>query len=284
MMHRMNEEFGGILNKAIDIFHNTHPQHFLHQLVSSQLDVDRLDYLCRDSFFCGVNEGTVASARIIKMLNVLNDNLVVEAKGIYSIEKFLVARRLMYWQVYLHKTSVAAEQMLINILRRAKLLATSGTNLQGSEALQFFLHHTITQEDFKSSTTLDMYAMLDDSDIWSALKMWCSHPDKVLSLLCKAFINRNLFKVKVLNEPIDVKKVSQLKKSYQQAWDISEEESDYFWGIQSVSTDTYSPSDDRINILYNDGSIKDISDASDMLNINVLTKKVRKDYFYYTRL
>ena len=126
--------------------------------------------------------------------------------------------------------------------------------------------------------------MLDDSDIWSALKMWCAHPDKVLSLLCKAFINRNLFKVKILNEPVDVKKVALLKKSYQKQWNLSEEESDFFWGLQSVSTDTYSPSDDRINILYNDGSIKDISDASDMLNINVLTKKVRKDYFYYTRL
>lgn len=284
MMERMNREFGGLLDNAISIFRNTHPQHFLHQLVSSQLDVDRLDYLCRDSFFCGVNEGTVASARIIKMLNVVNDNLVVEAKGIYSIEKFLVARRLMYWQVYLHKTSVAAEQMLINILKRAKALASEGAELPASEALHFFLHHPITKQDFNTEHTLDMYAMLDDSDIWSALKMWCAHPDKVLSLLCKAFINRNLFKVKILNEPVDVKKVALLKKSYQKQWNLSEEESDFFWGIQSVSTDTYSPSDDRINILYNDGSIKDISDASDMLNINVLTKKVRKDYFYYTRL
>lgn len=284
MMERMNREFGGLLDNAISIFRNTHPQHFLHQLVSSQLDVDRLDYLCRDSFFCGVNEGTVASARIIKMLNVVNDNLVVEAKGIYSIEKFLVARRLMYWQVYLHKTSVAAEQMLINILKRAKALASEGAELPASEALHFFLYHPITKQDFNTEHTLDMYAMLDDSDIWSALKMWCAHPDKVLSLLCKAFINRNLFKVKILNEPVDVKKVAQLKKSYQKQWNLSEEESDFFWGIQSVSTDTYSPSDDRINILYNDGSIKDISDASDMLNINVLTKKVRKDYFYYTRL
>lgn len=284
MMQRMNKEFGGILDKAIDIFHNTHHQHFLHQLVSSQLDVDRLDYLCRDSFFCGVNEGTVASARIIKMLNVLNDNLVVESKGIYSIEKFLVARRLMYWQVYLHKTSVAAEQMLINILKRAKSLAMKGIQIQGSDALQFFLHQDIKKEDFNTNQTLDMYAMLDDSDIWSAIKMWCTHPDKVLSLLCNAFINRKLFKVKILNEPVDVKKVAQLKLSYQKTWNISEEESDFFWGIQSVSTDTYSPSDDRINILYNDGTIKDISDASDMLNINVLTKKVRKDYFYYTLL
>ena len=284
MMERMNREFGGLLDNAISIFRNTHPQHFLHQLVSSQLDVDRLDYLCRDSFFCGVNEGTVASARIIKMLNVVNDNLVVEAKGIYSIEKFLVARRLMYWQVYLHKTSVAAEQMLINILKRAKALASEGAELPASEALHFFLYHPITKQDFNTEHTLDMYAMLDDSDIWSALKMWCAHSDKVLSLLCKAFINRNLFKVKILNEPVDVKKVAQLKKSYQKQWNLSEEESDFFWGIQSVSTDTYSPSDDRINILYNDGSIKDISDASDMLNINVLTKKVRKDYFYYTRL
>lgn len=284
MMERMNREFGGLLDNAISIFRNTHPQHFLHQLVSSQLDVDRLDYLCRDSFFCGVNEGTVASARIIKMLNVVNDNLVVEAKGIYSIEKFLVARRLMYWQVYLHKTSVAAEQMLINILKRAKALASEGAELPASEALHFFLYHPITKQDFNTEHTLDMYAMLDDSDIWSALKMWCAHPDKVLSLLCKAFINRNLFKVKILNEPVDVKKVALLKKSYQKQWNLSEEESDFFWGIQSVSTDTYSPSDDRINILYNDGSIKDISDASDMLNINVLTKKVRKDYFYYTRL
>ena len=190
----------------------------------------------------------------------------------------------MYWQVYLHKTSVAAEQMLINILKRAKSLAMKGMQIQGSDALQFFLHQDIKKEDFNTNQTLDMYAMLDDSDIWSAIKMWCTHPDKVLSLLCNAFINRKLFKVKILNEPVDVKKVAQLKLSYQKTWNISEEESDFFWGIQSVSTDTYSPSDDRINILYNDGSIKDISDASDMLNINVLTKKVRKDYFYYTLL
>lgn len=284
MMARMNEEFNGLLTRAISVFQNSHQQHFLHQLVSGQLDVDRLDYLCRDSFFCGVNEGTVASARIIKMLNVFEDNLVVEAKGIYSIEKFLVARRLMYWQVYLHKTSVAAEQMLMKILKRAKMLASEGKMLPASEALRFFLYNTVTKKDFNTTEALDRYAMLDDSDIWSALKMWCTHQDKVLSLLCTAFINRNLFKVKILNEPLDVKKVASLKKNYQKQWNLSEEESDYFWGIQSVSTDTYSPSDDRINILYNDGTVKDISDASDMLNINVLTKKVRKDYFYYTRL
>lgn len=284
MMERINAETHGQLDRAISIFKNTHPQRFLHQLVSSQLDMDRLDYLCRDSFFCGVNEGTVASARIIKMLNVVDDRLVIEAKGIYSIEKFLVARRLMYWQVYLHKTSVAAEQMLIKILQRAQELAERGEDLFASPALRFFLYKRVNKEDFSDPHTLDMYAALDDSDIWTAIKVWAEHEDKVLSLLCRAFANRRLFKVKVLTDVVPESESVRLKEQYKGAWGLSDEETDYFWGVQTVSTDTYNATDDRINILYNDGTIKDIAEASDMLNIQVLTKKVEKHFLYYTQL
>ena len=284
MMERINADTHGQLDRAISIFKNTHPQCFLHQLVSSQLDMDRLDYLCRDSFFCGVNEGTVASARIIKMLNVVDDRLVIEAKGIYSIEKFLVARRLMYWQVYLHKTSVAAEQMLIKILQRAQELARRGEELFASPALRFFLYKRVNKEDFADPHTLDMYAALDDSDIWTAIKVWAEHDDKVLSLLCKAFVNRRLFKVKVLTDSVPESESERLKKQYKGALGLSDEETNFFWGVQTVSTDTYNATDDRINILYNDGTIKDIADASDMLNIQVLTKKVEKHFLYYTQL
>ena len=283
-MERINADTHGQLDRAISIFKNTHPQRFLHQLVSSQLDMDRLDYLCRDSFFCGVNEGTVASARIIKMLNVVDDRLVIEAKGIYSIEKFLVARRLMYWQVYLHKTSVAAEQMLIKILQRAQELARRGEELFASPALRFFLYKRVNKEDFADPHTLDMYAALDDSDIWTAIKVWAEHEDKVLSLLCRAFANRRLFKVKVLTDVVPESESVRLKEQYKGAWGLSDEETDYFWGVQTVSTDTYNATDDRINILYNDGTIKDIAEASDMLNIQVLTKKVEKHFLYYTQL
>ena len=194
MMKRMNDEYDGKLTLALEIFTNNYHKHFLHQLVSSQLDMDRLDYLSRDSFYCGVSEGIVGSARIIKMLNVHNDKLVVEAKGIYSIEKFLVARRLMYWQVYLHKTSTAAEIMLINILRRAKELSSRGVELFGPPALLYFLSREITFSDFDNSPeALDNFAMLDDSDILCAVKVWSNHTDLVLSTLCHDFSNRKLF-------------------------------------------------------------------------------------------
>lgn len=285
MMQKINREMDGKLEMALEIFTNTYPKKFLHQLVSSQLDMDRLDYLSRDSFYSGVSEGIIGAARIIKMLNIHNDQLVIEAKGIYSIEKFLVARRLMYWQVYLHKTSVAAEQMLLNILKRAKELATCNVELFGSPALHYFLYNEVTQQHFETSEdALEHFAMLDDSDVICAIKVWSTHPDLVLSTLCKAFTNRRLFKVEIGTAPIDEIRRNEQLKQYIAHFNVSEKEAAYFMGEEVVSTDTYSPEDDNINILYKDGSVKDIADASDMLNITVLTKKVEKHYFCFYRL
>jgi HD superfamily phosphohydrolase len=285
MMEKINLEMDGKLDMTLSIFTNNYPKKFLHQLVSSQLDMDRLDYLSRDSFFCGVSEGIIGSARIIKMLNIHNDQLVVEAKGIYSIEKFLVARRLMYWQVYLHKTAVAAEKMLINILKRAKYLASRKVELFASPALHYFLCNEINKNNFlNSEEALDQFAMLDDSDIICSIKVWSSHHDIVLSTLCKAFTNRQLFKVEIETEAIDESKRQQYLKQYKNHFNVTTSEAEYFMGDETVSTDTYSAKDDNINILYKDGTIKDIAEASDLLNISVLTKKVVKHFFCFFRI
>jgi len=285
MMQKINSEMKGKLDMALDIFTNNYPKKFLHQLVSGQLDMDRLDYLSRDSFFSGVSEGIIGAARIIKMLNIHNDQLVVEAKGIYSIEKFLVARRLMYWQVYLHKTSVAAENMLMNILKRAKELAKNDIELFSTPALHYFLYNEVNKQSFMhSEEALENFVLLDDSDIISAIKVWSFHPDIVLSTLCYAFTNRRLFKIEIQTEANNEAKRLVYLKQYMDYFGISSEEAAYFTGEEVVSTDTYSPQDDNINILYKDGTIKDIAEASDMLNITVLTKKVEKNYFYYFSL
>lgn len=285
MMQKINAEMDGKLEMAIAIFKNKHPKRFLHQLVSGQLDMDRLDYLSRDSFYSGVSEGIIGAARIIKMLNLHNDQLVVEAKGIYSIEKFLVARRLMYWQVYLHKTSVAAEIMLMNILRRAKELARRGEILFATPALHYFLYNEINKERFThSEEALEHFAMLDDSDIVSAIKVWASHSDIVLSTLCRNFTNRKLFKVEIVTDSVNLEKQQAYTEQYITHFSISKADAEYFWGLETVSTDTYSPADDNINILYKDGTIKDIAEASDMLNITVLTKKAEKHFFCYYRI
>ncbi|MEZ7867004.1 MAG: HD domain-containing protein [Paludibacteraceae bacterium] len=287
MMQRINDDFDGRLETALQIFTNQYPKHFLHQLVASQLDMDRLDYLSRDSFFCGVSEGIIGASRIIKMLNLHNDKLVVEAKGIYSIEKFLVARRLMYWQVYLHKTSVAAEKMLINILKRAKEIASQGVELFGSPALKYFLYNNISRNDFiQTAETLDHFAMLDDADVLCAIKVWSEQcKDTVLAALCSQFANRKLFKVESLTgkQQGDELREKYLKK-YQEHFGISANEAAYFIGEEVVSTDTYSPEDESISILYKDGTIKDIADASDMLNIQVLTKTVEKHFLCYCKI
>lgn len=285
MMRKINGEMNGKLDMALAIFSNNYPKKFLHQLVSSQLDMDRLDYLSRDSFFSGVSEGIIGAARIIKMLNIHNDQLVVEAKGIYSIEKFLVARRLMFWQVYLHKTSVAAEKMLMNILKRAKELANKGEKLFASPALHYFLYNDINKQNFiHSEEALQNFSMLDDSDVICAIKVWSTLSDIVLSNLCKAFTNRHLFKIEILSEAIDKAKRDIYLKQYSEHFGINTNDAAYFMGEEVVSTDTYTPQDDNINILYKDGTIKDIAEASDMLNINVLTKKVEKHYFCYFKL
>lgn len=286
MMEKMRDELAEqdreLLNLAIAIFKDEYPKHFLHQLISSQLDVDRLDYLCRDSFFCGVTEGSVASARILKMMNVTADgHLVVEAKGIYSVEKFLVARRLMYWQVYLHHTSVAAEQLLIKILERAKVLAKQGIELFCSPALHYFLYNRITSEVFvQNPNALNQYAMLDDADLLSAIKVWIGCEDKVLSELCQCFTNRRLFKGKLLDQPLSTEQVEALSEQYAERFGIDKADAHYFF-VEHVSTsNTYSEKGEAIGILYKDGMVKDIADASDMLSMESLTFKPQKRYLF----
>lgn len=285
MMEKMNAETGGKLAMPIAIFRNQYPKKYLHQMVSGQLDMDRLDYLSRDSFFCGVSEGIIGASRIIKMLNLHNGQLVVESKGIYSIEKFLVARRLMYWQVYLHKTSVAAEKMLMNILKRAKELASQGVGLFATPALHYFLYKDVSWSDFSDTGEgLKYFVLLDDSDFFSAIKVWADHPDKVLSLLCQSFMNRRLFKVEIRTAPTSDEEIAAKQKEYSLKLGISEKDASYFIGDERVSTDTYSPEDESIQILMKDGSIQDIAVASDMLNIEVLTKKVEKYFFCYFKI
>ncbi len=284
LMNRLNKELGGKLDMCIDIFTDKYPKHFLHQLVSGQLDVDRLDYLRRDSFFSGVTEGNIGSARIIKMLDVRNDKLVVESKGIYSIENFLMSRRLMYWQVYLHKTAVAAEHMLINTLQRAKELTLAGTDLFGSPALKYFLENEVTTDVFnRDHLALDNFVNLDDNDLWCSLKVWSKHSDTVLSVMSEALVDRKLFKIEISAEPISQKRVKDLTEVYMERFDISEHEASYFVLADAISTNMYNEKDDSIDILFNDGSIKDIADASDMLNIQLLSKRVQKYYVSYLR-
>ncbi|MBO4249976.1 MAG: HD domain-containing protein [Paludibacteraceae bacterium] len=272
------------LDMAIAIFKNEYPKHFLHQLISSQLDVDRMDYLCRDSFFTGVQEGRVASERLLKMLDVRDDKLVVQVKGIYSVEKFLVARRLMYWQVYLHKTSVAAEQHLIKILSRAKELAQS-QELFCSPALRYFLYRHVTFDMFSpTSEALDQYALLDDNDVLSAIKAWISGPDKVLSRLSESFINRQLFRGELLTAPLTDEQKSALNQYYATTLGISEEEAQYMWSEHVSTSNTYSEKADSIDILYSDGTVRDIADASEILDLEALTRKPTKRYLFKYRL
>ncbi len=271
-------EASAIMNLAIRIFKDEYEKHFLHQLISSQLDVDRLDYLCRDSFFCGVTEGSVASARILKMMNVKDGRLVVEAKGFYSIEKFLVARRLMYWQVYLHHTSVAAEQLLIKILTRAKELVNSGVELFASPALKYFLQDASNTKDL-----LKWYAALDDSDLLSAIKVWINSGDKVLGVLCECFSNRQLFKGKLLSSSLTEEERKVLCDKYVARFGVSKAEAEYFF-VEHVSTsNTYSEKGEAIDILYKDGSVRDIAEASEMLNMETLTYKPQRIYLFYLK-
>ena len=285
LMERINKEMNGQLNLAIQIFKDEYPKKFLHQLVSGQLDMDRLDYLRRDSFYTGVTEGNIGSARIIQMLDVKDDQLVVESKGIYSIENFLTARRLMYWQVYLHKTSVAYERMLISALLRAKELASKGVELFASPAFRFFLYNNIDKEEFyHNPECLENFIQLDDNDIWTSLKVWSTHTDKILSTLSSGMINRRLFKVEVSSEPASDERIEELKDIISAHLGIHREDAHYFGSVPRIEKNMYDPADDSIDILYNDGSIKNIAEASDMLNISLLSKKVRKYYLCYQRL
>ena len=284
LMDRINRSLNGKLDMTIAIFKNEYPKKFLHQLVSGQLDMDRLDYLSRDSFFTGVTEGNIGSARIIKMLNLKDDRLVIEAKGIYSTENFLMARRLMYWQVYLHKTTVAAEKMLINTLNRAKFLVQQGLDLPASPSLLYFLQNHIDQSVFeKKPETLDNFIDLDDNDIWCALKLWSKHPDKVLSILSSGLINRNLFKIEIKADPFENCVLEDKIQHYVKQLGVTEIEAGYFVSADEISTNMYSEADDSIDILFKNGETKDIAEASDMLNIQLLSKKVKKYYLCYLK-
>lgn len=283
-MENLNKEFKGKLNTAIEIFTNKYPKKFLHQLVSSQLDMDRLDYLKRDSFFTGVSEGIISTDRIIAMLNVKNDVLAVEEKGIYSVEKFIVARRLMYWQVYYHKTTVAAEQLLVMILKRAKELTKKGTKLFATPALDYFLKNEFKISDFeKNNLVLSTFAKLDDYDIQTSVKVWEDCHDKILAMLCVNFNARNLFKVKIQNKSFSKEKITKIRKAVQEKFQLSFEETNYFVIADTISNNAYNPLSDKINILFKDGKLEDITKASDQLNLQVLSTKVEKFFLCYPR-
>lgn len=285
LMDRLNKDFKGKLTLAIEIFNNRYKKKFLHQLVSSQLDMDRLDYLKRDSFFTGVSEGVVSSDRIIKMLNVVNDKLVVEEKGIYSIEKFIIARRLMYWQVYLHKTVLSAENLLVNILLRAKELAENRIDLFCSPDLKKFLYNRFDKKSFKNNPELiDDFANLDDYDIFSAIKVWSRCEDQILSYLCKSLISRKLFKIEIQNQEFDKKKVKEISQRIMKQFSIGEKDIHYLFLNKSVANEIYSVNKIGIGILFRNGKVKDISQSSDQLNVEVLNKTVKKYFLCYPKL
>ncbi len=283
IMRRINQQMGGRLDLAIDIFNNSYHKRFLNQLVSGQLDMDRLDYLKRDSFFTGVSEGVIGSDRIIKMLNLSHGEVVVEAKGIYSIEKFLVARRLMYWQVYLHKTVMVSEQMLIQILRRAKLLFQGGDDIFMPPALAFFWKNNGCDiEMLNSDEGVSNFTMIDDDDIMYAVKMWMSHKDIVLGKLATDFINRKLFKVEVQRVPFSKDRVMELKQNVAKmigGADLA----DYFVVEKQLSNFAYSSGDEQINIQYSNGDVSNIIDASDMFNVAMLDSEATKYHLCYPR-
>lgn len=284
IMNKLNGEFHGQLTLAIKIFKNQYTKHFLHQLVSSQLDTDRMDYLNRDSFFTGVSEGVISFDRIIKMLHVSNNQLVVEQKGIYSIEKFLIARRLMYWQVYLHKTVVSAEQMLIQALRRAKELTLQGHSLYASPSLQHFLKNHISQDAFEGSPNhLYHFSRLDDTDILSSLKEWCHAPDFALSYLCKGLMNRNLNRVEMSDTPPEKAYIQSLLEKAMEKFGIPMNEAEYLIYSKSIFNNAYEPGQENIKILMKNGSLQDITQASDLSNLEALSKQVTKYIVSYPK-
>ena len=284
MMEQINREMKGELNLALKIFKNEYPKKFLHQLISSQLDMDRLDYLRRDSFFTGVTEGNIGSARIIKILDVVDDRLVVNSKGLYSIEHYLMARRLMYWQVYMHKTTVSSEKVLVNALLRAKHLAYEGKDIFATPCLKYFLYNDIDAETFKNSEEAQKkYAMLDDNDIWSSLKVWTESSDKTLSILSSNILNRNLFKIDITDKPADSEQIHGIRTKLADYFGISYEEARYLMSDGMIQKDMYDVNDEHISILFKDNTVKDISEASEVMNIALLSKKIRKYYFCYQR-
>lgn len=284
IMQILNQELAGKLELALQIFTNSYARNFFHQLVSSQLDVDRLDYLNRDSFYTGVSEGKIGAGRIIKMLDVVNDRLVVEEKGIYSIENFLVSRRLMYWQVYLHKTAISAEQMLLRILQRARLLTQAGQPVQASLPLQFFLSHNVTLEEFRrNDTAFQHFITLDDIDIWSGIKQWANHPDSILAFLSRSLLERRLFRVIISSSPFDEEELTLLRQRVRDRYHLSEEDLPYLLIAGTLSNNAYNAEGETIDILTKSGTVVDVALASDLPNIRALSKNVEKHYVCFPK-
>ncbi|MBS1940864.1 MAG: HD domain-containing protein [Bacteroidetes bacterium] len=283
VMDTLNKAFGGALETGIRIFRNQHPKRFLHQLVSGQLDMDRMDYLNRDSFYTGVSEGVIGGDRIIKMLQVVDDRLVVEEKAIYSIEKFIVARRLMYWQVYLHKTVVACEQMLVQTLRRAKALGLEGEAIFGSPALLGFLGQRRGRDSFNDPSVLAQFMRLDDHDIMGAVKVWADHPDKVLARLATDLVQRRTLRIKLRNEPWEAAQVGRIRKEFAQQMGITEEQAALFVLAGRVVNNAYDSTHDGIQLLFKSGKLKDIAQASDNLGIAAMSGAVEKHYLAFPR-
>lgn len=285
IMNELNKEFKGKLSLAIKIFNDQYKKHFLHQLVSSQLDMDRLDYLKRDSFFTGVSEGVISSDRIIKMLNVVNNQLVVEQKAIYSIEKFLIARRLMYWQVYLHKTVLSAETLLVNILKRAKELSANGKVLFATPVLQLFLQNDYSKVDFeKDRSLLEKFSKLDDNDVVASIKVWADDSDRILSLLCTKLLERKLYKIELQSLQIPTAHKNKLIEKACKHYKVNRQEAAaYFVYNSSVNNSAYNANSFNINVLMNNGTLMDVAAASDQLNIQSLSKTVTKYFICYPK-
>lgn len=282
-MQQLNKEFNGALDLSLKIFQNTYKRKFFHQLVSSQLDIDRLDYLKRDCFFTGVLEGTIGVDRIISMLTVHRDQLVVEEKGIYSIESFLNARRLMYWQVYLHKTTISAERMVVNLIKRAQYLVKSGKNLPASDALGFFLGQSTTIENFRENKKiLNAFGQLDDHDIWGAIKLWRNHPDSILSALCNMLLERKLFQIRLSIDPIKKDQVEGIRAHVSKTYRTLRADSSYFFSYGYVTNEAYTEGQ-KINLLTRKGELLDIAQASDLPNIKAISKIVKKNYLCWPK-
>lgn len=281
LMKELNKEFNGALSLGIRIFENKYEKPFLHQLVSSQLDMDRLDYLSRDSFYTGVSEGVISNHRIIKMLNVVDGDLVVEEKGIYSIEKFIIARRLMYWQVYLHKTVVSSERLLISILKRAMHCAGRGMDLFASPALRFFLLGNFTEKDFQENKdVIRQFVLLDDADILGAIKVWCTHPDPILSDLCKRLVNRKLLRVIINDKPFDESTTKNLRSQTREVYNLFEDEVEYYFQTGVLENNAYNLKIDGIGILRKNGKVEDIVQASDNGSMMAQAESVKKYMIY----
>jgi hypothetical protein len=284
IMDKLNEEFDGKLSLAIQIFQNKYPKKFLHQLISSQLDVDRLDYLKRDSFYSGVSEGVINSDRIISMFNVSNGELVVDAKAIYSIEKFIIARRLMYWQVYLHKAVLSAEFSLVEVLKRAKTLVQRGEDLFSTSALMAFLKNDYCLDDFNTNPELlELFCQLDDFDIMTSIKEWTRHSDKILSVLSQKIIQRKLLKIELQDTEFDPSYIEKIQNKAAQIYEVNPQDCKHLVFTNKIDNKAYNPKKDKINLLFKDGSIVDIAEAADQLNISVLAQTVTKYFLCYPK-